>query len=35
MSRSQDGSLRGILAENEFEGRTLAYQQDLENKVRL
>ena len=33
MSRSQDGSLVGILAENEFEGRTLAYQEDLENKV--
>ncbi len=33
MSRSQDSSLVSILAENEFENRTLAYQQDLENKV--
>jgi zinc protease len=33
MSRSQDGSLVGMLAENEFEGRSLAYQEDLENKV--
>jgi zinc protease len=33
MSRSEDRSLVMILAENEFEGRTMAYQGDLERKV--
>jgi zinc protease len=33
MSRSEDRSLAMILAENEFEGRTMAYQADLEKKV--
>ncbi|HYP08459.1 MAG TPA: pitrilysin family protein [Bryobacteraceae bacterium] len=33
VDRSQDQSLAGILATNEFEGRTLAYQAEIEKKV--
>jgi zinc protease len=33
MARGQDGNLAGTLADNEYEGRTMAYQSELEQKV--
>jgi zinc protease len=33
LMRSEDRSLASILADNEFEGRTMAFQADIEKKV--